>query len=220
MVSYPTKYRRKTPRKFVKKVMSVPQRLKKVERKIRRDERSVELKYTDTAISPSALSTSVDIYLLNGLAGGTSGTQRIGNLFTNYALRLDINFQVNTAIAADVSNICHFWVVWDTNPQGATPVSTDFLDANFNLWESFPKFENRRRFKVLCDKTVTLYQDGPGNVSLKKYIRLNRKTYNLNSGNTITGIQKGALFLFVTSDSSAVPHPTYQYSARLTYKDQ
>lgn len=145
-----------------------------------------ELKYLDLDFNDALISTGGTIIMtsLLGIAAGTGPSERLGRrIFVK-----SIDFRGNLYIAPD-SSVGHdevrVLIYQDAQCNGAVAATTDILDfAGNHDWMSYRNLEHLRRFKLLCDKKISLNCQAGGydgtdihwgakTVNFKKHLKLN-----------------------------------------------
>lgn len=203
-------------------------RIRNLEKNVRRIKQQQELKYTDTLITNLDAAVAGSLTLLNGIAVGDNQNTRDGAEIHCTSLQLRI------AYTEDVGEIVPWFVrcivFWDNQANGAAPTVggnpiggvTALLNTNIvtAAWLAPYQYENKERFKVLYDNTITinplLAANGTGRFVYKK-IKLNRLTKYGDDINTIGGINTNSLYIcFITE---VVSLGLIDFSARLYFKD-
>lgn len=186
-----------------------------------------ELKYIDNVVSGTFYTTAGPInQLLNGVATGTDNTNRIGRkiVMKSIQMRLLIHNSVSnlTSFLTDNQTTTRIAVVYDKQPDGsalnpqqvwnAVATSTDPMECrNPNYLE---------RFDVLIDETVTLNQAGCNSAHVIRYHKLDLPTRYIGTGNSISDIESGSLYLCVFDDNTTGVHnSTCAGSIRINYSD-
>lgn len=185
---------------------------------IKRTIKSTEDKGFKDTWSTGSASTSATGVLLNGLQlGDNSDANREGY----DALMKSVKVK-GTLNCADATNVFRVLVVIDHQANGviATPgdILTDPSTTGMYVY-GYRNLKNVERFTVLYDEffTSVLGMDS-AYASFKFNSLLNLKThYGLSNAGSIADISKGAIILYMLSDSSAVSHPTFSVSSRVTY---
>jgi len=182
---------------------------------------SPELKFIDTSVSTNLTAASLAFstpQLLNGVATGSSATDRIGRkiIMKSVYLRATVRAGTGSAGASPIRCI----IFYDKQANAAAPAATDLLLANeFN---SMNNLSNRDRFVVLSDEMTepvgTQIEQARAHVVYKK---INLETlFNAGSAGTIGDITSGSLYIMFaqTSDIITVAGQVV-YRARVRYTD-
>lgn len=198
------------------KKKSVSAKVATLSKQVRIIKKSIETKHIDVTAAVGAASAG-SFTLLNGLSQGDDVVNRSGNLayFKNIGIRFAYSI-------ADTTNYIRTILVWDNQPNSATPTTLDFLQAPSDPILSPIKWDNRKRFKILRDDVAVLDTDDPLSKSAsvkKRYVHIGKKSFYSGAGGTIATLGTGALWLFVASDSNVAPNPTCTFYARLTFAD-
>lgn len=212
-------------KKGLVKVLNPPRKkidLQKQDRKIVRIAKTVrtlrkgtEVKRADSELLGQSVSTTGVFTLLNGVAQGDDVINRDGNRI--YMLNMEMSFEI---LIADTFNKVRFIVFYDKQPNGAAPSASDILQdpGNYPITSRY-NYDNRQRFKFLYDRVFIVDVDQPTITVGKKWLKLKKDTLYSGSGNTITAIKTGSIYLFLISDSNASTHPTVTWNARIRFMD-
>jgi len=163
-----------------------------------------------------------DIVLLNQVGQGTSVNTRIGMRYqmTGVHIRGTLNQQGNQAISPFIAG---YYLVYDSEPHGHLATSTEMFNLRYtDVHYAFPngtEGQKGGRFKYLARKEFTLGNQGsgtnqvemdgvlPGMRLINDYFPLNKletQCVRLNTGSSITSIQKGALLIVPFGKNGAV----------------
>lgn len=115
-----------------------------------------ELKFRNIDINQAPVSSVGNITeSINKIAQGTNEVQRIGRVCKMKSIHWRLRcFLPNTISATATTDTMRIILYLDKQANGLTATVTDILEsANF---QSFRNLANSRRFKILCDKQVTL----------------------------------------------------------------
>lgn len=181
-----------------------------------------EWKYCDIVPTPFQVSqTGSDPVLLSAVPQGNGATDRIG-------MRISIrSIEIRGLILQGISNIIgalRFCIVQDRQTNGEqAPWSTIFTGAGINALRNLGQ---RKRFKILRDKTYTCqFHDSGNNVtSFHWYIKLNRPiTVEYNGGTTtaMSAIATNSISLYFISTYAQKNDtaPSIGIYSRLRYTD-
>ncbi len=165
-------------------------------------ERKYILTATGTTVTPASVTNSGVVYSLDTVAQGSGNQTRVGNNATVKEINVDINLYPDST---DVINC--FRVVlarWNDN---TTLVAGDlFTSSNYST--SYYNIDNikTRKLHILFDKTYCTGYTSSGPKHCHIHLKQNH-SIQWNSASAVNAID-GALYLFVVSDSTAVPSPT------------
>lgn len=162
-----------------------------------------ELKYVDVDLVATATSAAGTVTLLNGVAQGSDVSQRIGRKFMIKSSQIRLAVYPNSATTNQVGDIVRVMILFDCQPNSVIAAVGDVLEIA--TWESPLNLNNRDRFKVIMDKTITmnpvvytaaaLTAGAPVVKAMKRYKKLNLEVINSGTGATVGSIQTGALIL-------------------------
>lgn len=180
-----------------------------------------EWKYLDTTIT-FPVNDAGTVTLLNGMAPGTSATTRVG---MNISIKsLECRFNIQPDLAAGSNQVLRFIALLDRQPNGALPSSiADFITpaASYGL----RTLANRKRFKILMDKTYSLPALEQERSVMQKhwYMKFKRPInveYNTGVAGTIADISTNALyFVGISTLPSGNTDGDCQGVARLRFTD-
>lgn len=233
---------------FGSKTMIVKRKLKRkvptnksLNRKIKRIQNDIELKYRDVYSASTDITTTAALTLLNGLSQGDTTITRTGG-----QVRLT-SVHIKGTVTADPANLSsdqyRMMLVWDGQTNGAAPTLsgnvtsildvttiTDPLIAPYN-------YSAMDRFKILMDKRVIINRrvvadNDPATGATTEYQAIvkpfNKKfklgrivRYAVNSSTgTITDISTNSLYFIVVGNvAPASVNPSIQFSSRIYFKD-
>lgn len=175
-----------------------------------------EQKFLDmpvTTLDCNASPAAGDIELLNQIGQGTSTNTCIGMRYQLTGVHLRGQFlqqgPQNTSPC-----ICGYYIVYDSEPHGAKATAQEMFNLRYNdMVYAFPngtEGQKGGRFKYLARKEFTIGNQGSGTnpvpmdgvlsgkILVNDYIPLNKlpvQRLRLNTGSSITSIQKGALLI-------------------------
>lgn len=171
------------------------------------------------------LSTTGDLFLLNGIAQGTDFTQRIGSRFTMKSICL--NYELKR-VGEDTS--IGLFLVYDKQASQASPaVCGGSANAVLDGTIASPTvvntqcpldLSNRDRFVILYHKVHHVTSNTPI-INHKKFIKLNVGTTCEGASNAITAISTGSLHLMAISNIAFISanRPELRFMSRLRYID-
>lgn len=161
--------------------------------------------------------------LLNGIAPGSGLDQRIGRQVTLKSIQ--IRFQVNVTSGTGVDQVSRVLVVYDRQSNAAAPTTANIISAAGTGYDVLrPKnLDNRKRFKILMDRTFYLNASGESNsgVCFNFYRRLRHPMeFNAGVAGTIADIVSGSIYV-VCVGNQAVGATAGQmtYFSRVRYVD-
>lgn len=229
-------------RKFVKKAKPKTKVDKNLDRRIRKIENDIELKYVDFTVVRSMTDTGSIEYVFPmqvfDIGGDTQG--RIGDDVVPTSLNLHYNVQLDdTNVTGGV--VCRVIVLWDRTPGGALPALFAPVNAildNTVITDTVLMpyvHEMRDRFKILYDHkfvinpsfaTTTIPATGvvsavsANQATFSKKIKLGRQVkYNNNAtSGTIADVSANSLLFCLMSDQTSLG-PNLTLSARTYFKD-
>lgn len=210
-----TRFARRTPTRRVRKSKTTAIRSKafvsRVKSVIRREVEKKYLKYGPAASigvpSTGALLSMVDVTQGNG------DTQRIGDSL--YVRSLEFNFNLANGDSTNFLRCILFQ--WKPNINGNPAVGDLLLDSSDPINSPY-NHDKRYQFKVIYDKTylVDAVQAPVKHISWMFTRGFSRKVQYVGGAST-EGSNR--LFIYIFSDSSAIPHPTLAYTGKLSYSD-
>lgn len=189
-------------------------------------EPGAELKFVDRTEGGVNYNTTTTIALLNGVAVGDDFNTRDGRQIRIKSVRVILTKDTQITAGGDF----HFkiWLVWDNQPNGATPAFTDIFTNNATSL-TFPNLNNQKRFTILREKEYiysAIATNGscwqPSNEALSFYHKMDNVTQYLDTGATIASISTGALFLVTAGNVAAAVTggPTGRMTARVRFTDK
>jgi len=179
-----------------------------------------ESKYVDSDSTNNFDNTAGVFTLLNGMIQSTGASGRIGKVIGINGLWASIRFEM---AAGAFNSSARFIVFLDKQPNGAavsqttllaTPAVVTYSDMPFNI-------DNRKRFKIICDKRFRMSAGDSTIVFVRKFFKLSIKTiYNAGNTGTVTDINTNALYWAIFTDQTAGANaPGYSISTRMRYFD-
>lgn len=194
-----------------KAIMTVNKKVDKLKSDVKNKS---EYRYYDT-LNIGTISNTGAIFLLNGMNQGSNNAQREGTDMLIKHIRVVLNY-----VVSDTTNLIRIMLIYDKQTNSTTPALSDVLDTTIiPPVLAYRVDSNKERFTVLYDKlhSGVLNTDNMQRV-VKIHKRMNAKTlYNTLNSTGFVGIQKGALFLLIVSDSNATAHPGVNVASRLRY---
>lgn len=179
---------------------------------------SGEFKSVDVNADGVSCSTTPGVVLLNGMQSGASINQRVGREVTMRSIQFQYVVRANTA---GVDQQVRVVLVYDRQTNGAAPLFLDVFDfANVTCAR---KLENRKRFKILYDRTHVVNAVGePGSQVARRFYRRLRHPVTFNSSSTayVGDITTGSLYLlFLSTQAAGTNAALIDYSSRIRYSD-
>lgn len=157
---------------------------------------------------------------LSGIAQGTDADDRISDKIQ--LLGLEYKMSVTPDGSQSANQNIEVYLYLDRSPNGAVPTLTDFLQSATSL--SYPKWENKDRFKILkkfymVAPTYSLF-NGNGGANVKTgYIKIGQQAQYTGSSNGISAIGTNAVGFLAVGDTAngALTNPFVSMATRLTY---
>ena len=179
-----------------------------------------EWKYFDGTTAAINMSTTGSIFCINGLAPGTAANQRIGMRVTLRSLEFRYRIVATGTALASINRVI---VLFDKQANGALPAPTDILNP-YATW-GMRNLENRKRFKIIWDKTRFSAPVGgdPSRVMVHAYIKFRRGViveFNNGVSGSIADIVSNSLIMLTFGDNAATPPQIDRLQTRIRYTDQ
>jgi len=215
-------YARKTPKKEPAKQVATKTYVKRAISASKEN----KFEHQPTTARYTSLSTTLQTpWLINTIPQGDTAEQRDGSKVKLTYLKLDLNLVSTTT---HVPSTFRFVLLHVKNPRGVVPLTdgSDVFDqANPTIISQYnPDISFSTRFKVLKDWTYTAENPfssvTPHFYYTRCYIPLNiiQESFADQTTGLITGIDKGALYLYCIAESSSGAF-TLNTAHHLTYKD-
>lgn len=175
-----------------------------------------EQKYLDMAPTGQECNPQpgpADLVLLNQIGQGTSVNTRVGMRYQMTGVHIRGFFE-QEGPQNTINSHCGYFLVYDSEPHGTAPTVQEMFNLRYNdMVFAFPNGSEGQkggRFKYLARKQYLLGNSGsgtnpvemdgslPGQVIINDYIPLNKletQCMRMNTGSSITSIQKGALYV-------------------------
>lgn len=187
-----------------------------------------ELKFFDTskALTTVAATGTILDDSLNHIAQGTGESDRIGRKCTLKSINLHGLLQLPAATAAvNTDDVVRFIVFLDKQCNGAAAGVTDILETNDFF--SFNNLANKSRFRILCDKKLTInaqgatatagaYTYGEQRKGFNLYLRCNLPLEFDNTTGAITELRSNNIGVLAISNQGTA---RIQYTSRVRYAD-
>lgn len=187
-----------------------------------------ELKFVDTTAVNVNVTTSWQLFLVNGVAQGTDFNQRVGRKSSIKSVLFNGNAFPPPVISANsaAGTYMRYVIIYDTQPNSGTlPTGTDIFvnnDPNTAM-----NLNNRDRFKVLMDvrkqmgsytmsPAPALIAGSPQNAFWSKYKKCNLETIFSGTAATLGSISTGAIYLCIIGDN---PTTSVDYYIRVRFTD-
>ena len=210
---------------------------------------SPELMHYTTGLNLTALDTAptssnpayYHITSLNNISQGDTGDGRKGNKIQlkriNLRMKVEVDPNSDDTWTNLVANAHVFRVIMylDLRPNGAAPGWTEMFDpypVNSGQLYDYNNPYQRDRFKILCDKFITVppsfmlydgmnYHSGGNCKFFKVSVPLDCATWFSDGTNNLASIQQNNLGLWIASDASSTAYPTmkFSYRTKLRYHD-
>lgn len=154
--------------------------------------------------------------LINDVAIGTAGYQRIGNQINCRSVQIRGTLAIDTTLT-DVQPVrVRLMLVWYKEPNGYVLDDNALWPAGAPTVDEFTSYVDRKTFKVLYDKTFTLCNT----IKPLQAIRINKKLGSVTEFDEGGNINSGALYWVRIQDvSSATPSIVHNVTGRLYYTD-
>lgn len=180
-----------------------------------------EWKYNDISPAPVAVDSALPVsVLLNGLVSGTTATTRIGTNITIRSIEARLHDYVN--IATGDSQLHRIIFVIDRQTNGLGAAVADVITGG--VYNGVRNLSNRKRFKIIIDKTIVLSQFGQsGEDSFRhiyyKFKRPLKTEYNTGVAGTVADISTNGVYMFVMGNKTGGGGGFIKYDLRLRYTD-
>lgn len=188
-----------------------------------------EVKAIDVPLGSSANPNSIPLggtgtgtfAVLNGMAQGTGLGQRLGNQLSTKSVYYQYVLNFGTG---PVPNAIRHLLVWDKQPNGLSPLSTDVLGSNqstttVDFITAPMNLSNRDRFVILADERTTLSPNGDQIRIMTGFRKINQRT-DFGPSTAASTPNTGALCLIFFSDETVTANqPTVYGTWRVRYID-
>lgn len=180
-----------------------------------------EVKVVDDEANTTAVTSTPQFFLLNGLQLGDTVSAREGRMIKLNSLYFRAFLRRGTSPTV-VQQAVRAIILYDKNPNAATPSVTDLLVSS-NV-TSHLNISNKARFIILYDDLNYIDQSvQQDHGSYRVFRKLNVPTlYNSTNNGTITDIVNGAVFLFLLGTNAETDEdvPRLVWSSRVRYTDK
>lgn len=116
---------------------------------------------------------------------------------------------------ADASNTCRHTFVLNKKPESYPDFSDVYSDGVVLPYVSPFNYQNRQTYKVMKDQRIDLHNDRPFSNTKIKFI----KPITIQLTSTVSWYGKNMPYIFLSSDSLAVTHPSVYITLRVLYRD-
>jgi len=178
----------------------------------------VELKY-DYGEFSTLMKSAGSVILLSTIANGSGSSERIGKRIQYHDIEIGWHYRPNATFNA---NKCQWMLIYDKSPNGTLPTYLDMFQST--AVEAFSNSDTRGRFQILyrqehiATNNANGYSDHGGPWTGRKVISLKGKKCDfIGTGNTISDIEKGALYL--VTQSYANDAVLLEFVNRIQYSD-
>lgn len=187
-----------------------------------------ELKFLDTAPAVQPLTFGNSSFagsvpptatnLLNGIAPGSSASQRIGRKLIIKSVY--IRWNATLGAASTLGSPLRIIVFYDKQCNAALPATTDVLIADSFIAPN--NLSNRDRFVIISDVlTPSLSTQGDNTIAGTIYKKLNLEVmFNAGVAGTVADITSGSLFIMAAqSGTLGTANGGFSYYSRVRYTD-
>lgn len=162
-----------------------------------------EWKYIDTIQLATASVSAGALTLINGCTQGDGPSNREGTQIFIKSIQVRLRSEFNALDAS--AGPMRFVIIQDKQPNGAAPtVGNIYSTATAGVIDALRNLDNRKRFKILADRTYVMSQNGtPGfqdDIYLKKPITVQ---YNSGNAGVVSDISSNSVYILVASDQAA-----------------
>lgn len=138
--------------------------------------------------SPGNTVSGSPVYdLINDPAIGTGAYQRIGNQINTGSIHIRGTLAVNPALTVTDPVRVRLMLVWFKQPDGYALDDATLFESGTADVDQFTSWEDRKQFKVLYDRTITLCQEIKPVHQIRLTKRINRLTEFNANGDLVTG---------------------------------
>ncbi len=141
-------------------------------------QQKVELKFSDTILSTSPISSAGDIAIqtLNAVSQGTGESDRIGRNIIIYKVMFKGTINLpDQPIASAGSDKVRFILYWDKQTNGTPATVAQILETT--QINSFRNLANSKRFRILYDRVHTLNSSGISTTSADVFATIEMKRH-------------------------------------------
>jgi hypothetical protein len=179
------------------------------------------VKYLETLITATSLTTTGQFFQITTIPQGSAQNQRVVD--TVWLQRIDLSLGITTA-NADIFNLGRItFLNWKVSSALASPTTAEiFTNWTNALVHSFLNFERRDLYSVVHDSkyNFTGVSTVP-TINSQHYLEttLPMKNHRIDFDPGVT-TGTGHIYLFLASDSSALPFPVININLRVWYYDE
>lgn len=200
-------YKKKTYRKYKK-----PSLYKMVSNMIQKKKETKHLDLNANLTYTSGIGNAGSMVEISAIPQGDTESSREGLQIYHNSIHLDLNFVNETGGSYNKIRLVCF--KWDDD---TLPVASTFFATGYSTYVQTPySWPLDPKMKIIFDKKILVDNDDP-TTFIRVWKKLNGKCRFTGSASN-SGIQ-GRIFLFIASDSIALPHPTCTGYVRYTYKE-
>jgi len=166
-----------------------------------------------------ACDSGSQVLLLNGIARGDEINERVGREVTLRSIQF--NFTPHVTVATGTDQQQRVLLVYDRQTNATALTAAQVLLTADTVAPR--NLENRKRFKILFDRTFALNASGePGSAVTRRFYRKLRHPVSFNAGDagTVADIVTGSLYLVVVgSNAPGVTAGSVIFATRIRYTD-
>lgn len=178
-----------------------------------------EFKCVDIAQSLSS-DTASAVQLLNGIARGDEINERAGREVVMRSIQ--VKGIAAVTVGTGIDQVCRVMIVYDRQTNAAALTAAMVLNAVDTY--SPRNLENRRRFKIMYDRSFVLNASGEAgsHCMFNFYRKLNHPvTFNSGDAATVADITTGSMYLICIGNVAAgATDGTCTFSSRIRYQDK
>jgi hypothetical protein len=172
-----------------------------------------------TILTPSD-SSFIAPKLINGIASGSSASQRIGRKVTVTKVSARGTWRMNAASTG--GSPLRVVIFYDKQSNGALATETDMM--NEDTYHSFNNLSNRDRFVVLADvftDPISLNANANSHTWKVNWKGSLEMVFNQGTDSSIGSIQSGAIYIMFaqTGDIAGASGPDVTWASRVRYTD-
>lgn len=178
---------------------------------------NVEYKFHDYSSSNNLTSTPV-INCINFVNEGDTDQTHDGAMFRIKSLQLNSSAALSAGTTDPISY--RMAIVLDTDAAASTtaPTFADIYDSTGSAINAFRNLDNRSRFVMLRQWTITLQPGGKESNNIKYFKSLDLKSQIVGTA-TETNLRKNGLYLVMYSTNAAAGVMTLDVTTRIRYID-
>lgn len=169
-----------------------------------------EMNYVGIAgdLGPIAHPQDSGALLLNGIARGSSRSDRLGIEALITQIEMTLQFQRNDGADRDQTDFVRWMIVKDRQPNGALPLIADILEFppastdEVMLLASYANLNQKKRYRIVHEG-ILLFDFAHQVKQVNRRFKFKLKTEYTGDNATITNLTSNGLFLFVMADKNA-----------------